>query len=147
MRSRPSPAFSISRNRIASPKPAAADKPAVTVEAIEADGYRKFGPGPIASIRLKWTVRREASGEYYVDETVGENSTPIVSGPMAKDAAVRMVDDREREAQRQFAQLKGEMASGAVAANPIPKERQRNVAALRQHVLWRPDLEPRPSGR
>jgi hypothetical protein len=101
---------------------AAADKSAVSVEAIEADGYRKFGPGPIASIRLKWTVRREADGEYYVDETVGENSTPIVSGPMTKDAAVRMVDDREREARRQFAQLKSEMASGAVAANPIPKE-------------------------
>lgn len=99
------------------PEPAAADKPAVTVEAIEADGYRKFGPGPIASIRLKWTVRREASGEYYVDETVGENSTPIVSGPMAGDAAVRMVDHREREAQRQFAQLRGEMAGGTVAAN------------------------------
>ena len=104
------------------PEPvAASDKPAVTVEAIEADGYRKFSPGPIASIRLKWTVRREASGEYYVHETVGENSTPIVSGPMAGDAAVRMVDDREREAQRQFAQLKGEMAGGAVAANPAHK--------------------------
>ena len=100
---------------------AAEEKPAVSV-AIEADGYRKFGPGPIASIRLKWTVRREADGEYYVDETVGENSTPIVSGPMTKDAAVRMVDDREREARRQFARLKSEMASGAVAANPISRE-------------------------
>ena len=104
------------------PEPvAAADKPAVTVEAIEADGYRKFGPGPIASIRLKWTVRREASEEFYVDETVGENSTPIVSGPMTKDAAVRMVDDREREAQRQFAQLKSEMAGGTATANPAHK--------------------------
>jgi hypothetical protein len=101
---------------------AAEDKPAGSVEPIEADGYRKFGPGPIASIRLKWTVRREAKGEYYVDETVGENSTPIVSGPMAKDAAVRLVDEREREAQRRFAQLKSEMASGAVAANPVRKD-------------------------
>lgn len=101
---------------------AAEDKPAGSVEPIEADGYRKFGPGPIASIRLKWTVRREANGEYYVDETVGENSTPIVSGPMAKDAAVRLVDEREREAQRRFAQLKSEMASGAVTANPVRKD-------------------------
>ena len=98
------------------------EKPAASVEPIEADGYRKFGPGPMASIRFKWTVRREDNGEYYVDETIGENSTPIVSGPMTKDAAIRMVDDREREARRQFAQLKSEMASGAVAANPIPKE-------------------------
>lgn len=101
---------------------AADEKPAVSVEPIEADGYRKFGPGPIASIRLKWTVRREANGEYYVDETVGENSTPIVSGPMTKDAAIRMVDEREREAQRRFVQLKSEMASGAVAANPVRSE-------------------------
>ena len=101
---------------------AAEDKPAGSVEPIEADGYRKFGPGPIASIRLKWTVRREANEEYYVDETVGDNSRPIVSGPTTKDAAVRLVDDREREAQRQFAQLRSEMASGAAAANPIRKE-------------------------
>ncbi|MGC2808931.1 MAG: hypothetical protein WA303_00990 [Bradyrhizobium sp.] len=101
---------------------AAEDKPATSVEAIEADGYRKFGPGPIAQIRLKWTVRRATTGEYYVDETVGENSTPIVSGPMTKDAAVRLVDDREGEAQRQFAQLRSEMASGAVGANPVRRE-------------------------
>jgi hypothetical protein len=101
---------------------AAEEKPAVSVESIEADGYRKFGPGPIASIRLKWTVRREVNDEYYVDETVGENSTPIVSGPMAKDAAVRLVDEREGEARRRFAQLKSEMASGAVAANPVRKD-------------------------
>jgi hypothetical protein len=101
---------------------AAEEKPAVPVEPIEADGYRKFGPGPIASIRLKWTVRREANGEYYVDETVGENSTPIVSGPMAKDAAIRLVDEREGGARRRFAQLKSEMASGAVAANPVRRD-------------------------
>ena len=99
------------------PREAVVDGPAAPVMAVEADGYCKSGPGPIASIRLKWTVRREASGEFYVDETVGENSTPIVSGPMTGDAAVRMVDDREREAQRQFAQLKGEMAGGTVVAN------------------------------
>ena len=51
-------------------------------ELIEADGYYKVGPGPMAAIRFKWTVRREDNGEYYVDETIGENSTPIVSGPM-----------------------------------------------------------------
>lgn len=101
---------------------AAEDKPAGSVQPIEADGYRKFGPGPIASIRLKWTVRREANEEYYVDETVGDNSRPIVSGPMAKDAAIRLVDEREGEAQRQFAQLKSEMASSAVAANPVRKD-------------------------
>ena len=71
---------------------------------------------------MKWTVRRDDHGEYYVDETIGENSTPIVSGPMTKDAAIRLVDDREGEAQRQFAQLKSEMASGAVGANPVRRE-------------------------
>jgi hypothetical protein len=82
-----------------------------------ADGYCKTGPGPMAAIRFKWLVRRANDGEYYVDETVGENSTPIVSGPMSGDAAVQFVDDRESEARRQFESLKSEMfGRGAAAA-------------------------------
>jgi hypothetical protein len=75
----------------------------------EADGYHKFGPGPLAAIRFKWTVRRDASGDYYVNETIGENSAPIVEGPMSNDAAIKFVDDREREARRRFELLKSEM--------------------------------------
>ncbi len=56
----------------------------------------------MAAIRFKWTVRREADGDYYVDETIGENSAPIVSGPMSRDAAVKLVDDRESEARQRF---------------------------------------------
>ena len=37
----------------------------------------------MAAIRFKWTVRREDNGEYYVDETIGENAAPVVSGPLA----------------------------------------------------------------
>ena len=48
----------------------------------------------MAAIRFRWTVRAD-NGDYYVDETIGENSTPIVSGPMTKDAAIQLVDDRE----------------------------------------------------
>ncbi len=104
------------------PREAVVDGPAAPVKAVEADGYCKSGPGPIASIRLKWTVRREANGDCYVDETVGESSAPIVSGPMTGEAAVRMVDDREGEAQRQFAQLRSEMSGKALAANPARSE-------------------------
>ena len=52
----------------------------VAPELIQADGYSKVGPGPMAAIRFKWTARRTDSGEYYVDETIGPNSTPVVSG-------------------------------------------------------------------
>lgn len=76
---------------------------------IEADGYSKAGPGPMAAIRFKWTVRRAEDGTYFVDETIGENSIPIVSGPMSADEAVRFVDDAEREARHRFEQLKSEM--------------------------------------
>ena len=81
---------------------------------IEAHGYSRHGPGPMASIRFRWTVRLE-NGDYYVDETIGENSAPIVKGPMSREAAIQMVDDRESDARRRFEQLKREM-SGLGAA-------------------------------
>ena len=82
-----------------------------------ADGYCKIGPGPMAAIRFKWMVRRADDGHYYVDETIGENSAPVVSGPMSGDAAVRFVNDRESEARRQFESLKSELfGRGAAAA-------------------------------
>ena len=84
------------------------EKPAEPVP-IEADGYSKIGPGPMAAIRFKWTARRDEAGEYYVDETIGENSRPITSGPMPAGAAIQFVDDRANEARRKFEQLKGEM--------------------------------------
>ena len=81
------------------PEKAVVEEKPIAVELIEADGYHKVGPGPMATIRIKWTARREDNGDYYVDETIGENSTPIVSGPMARDAAIRFVDECESEAQ------------------------------------------------
>jgi hypothetical protein len=84
------------------------EKPAVS-EPIAAEGYSKTGPGPIEAIRFKWTARRDENGDYYVDETVGENSLPIKSGPMSKEAAVQFVDASESESRRRFDQLKGEM--------------------------------------
>lgn len=81
---------------------------------IEAHGYAKHGPGPMAAIRFKWTVRLE-NGEYFVDETIGGNSVPIVSGPMSREAAIQMVDDRESDARRRFEQLKSEMSARSAA--------------------------------
>jgi hypothetical protein len=81
----------------------------------DVDGYSKVSPGPIAAIRFKWTVRRAGNGEYFVDEIVGEHSGRATSGPMAKEEAVKLVDDREAEARQRFEQLRGEM-TGRVAA-------------------------------
>jgi hypothetical protein len=97
------------------------EKPLVP-EMIEAAGYSKVGPGPIAAIRFKWIVRHEADGEYYVDETIGQNSAAVTAGPMSGDAAVQMVDEREREAQRKFQQLRSEMTGGAAAANLVSND-------------------------
>jgi hypothetical protein len=99
----------------------AVEKPTAP-EPIEAHGYSKTGPGPMAAIRFKWTVRREENGDYYVDETIGENSAPVVSGPLAKDAAIALVDERENEARRRFEQLKSEMTGRAAAANVVEKD-------------------------
>ena len=93
----------------------------VTPPPIEAHGYSRHGPGPMAAIRFKWTVRLE-NGNYYVDETIGENSAPIVTGPMSREAAIQMVDDRESDARRRFEQLKSEMTGRGATANLSRKD-------------------------
>ena len=104
------------------PEKAAVEEKPATPGLIEADSYTKRGPGPIAAIRFKWTVRREHHGEYYVDETIGDNSIPIVSGPMSGDSAVKFVDDREAEARQRFEAIKSEMAGRDAAANLVRKD-------------------------
>ena len=99
----------------------AADDGAATLVPADADGYFKVGPGPMEAIRFKWTVRRAENDEYFVDETIGENSSAIVNGPMAKDAAIKFVDDRESDARRRFEQLRHEMAGRAAALDVIRK--------------------------
>jgi hypothetical protein len=104
------------------PERSAVDDAPIAPERSAADGYCKVGPGPMAAIRFKWTVRREDHGEYYVDETIGENSAPVVSGPMSGDAAVKLVDDLETEARRRFEALRSEMAGRGAAANLVRKD-------------------------
>lgn len=93
----------------------------VMLAPLEADGYSKIGPGPMAAIRFKWTVRRADDDAYYVDETIGENSVPAVSGPMTGDAAIRLVDDRASEARQRYQALKSEMAGRSAAALVLHK--------------------------
>jgi hypothetical protein len=102
----------------------AAEKPAASPsEVVEADGYSKMGPGPLQAIRFKWTVRRDDNGDYFVDETIGDNSVPISSGPMPKDDAIRFVDERESDARRRFEGIKSEMAARNVSApSPVWKD-------------------------
>jgi hypothetical protein len=104
------------------PEKAAVEEKPIPLEPIEADGYHKVGPGPMVTIRIRWTVRRENNGDYFVDETIGENSVSIVSGPMAGDAAIRFVDERESEARRRFEQLKSEMSGRSAAASLVRKD-------------------------
>lgn len=101
-------------------RPVVEEKP-IAPQPVEADGYSKVGPGPMAAIRFKWTVR-EDRGDYYVDETIGEYSAPIVTGPMTKDAAIQLVDDREADARHRFELLKSEMAGRSAVANLVRKD-------------------------
>jgi hypothetical protein len=100
------------------PAPVVEETP-LAPEAVEANGYFKVGPGPMAAIRFKWTVRRDDNGHFYVDETIGENSAPIVSGPMSADDAIRMVDTRESEARQRFDQLRAEMTGRAATVSLV----------------------------
>ena len=95
------------------------DKP-LAPEQPDGDSYFKVGPGPMASIRFKWSVRRgDNDDEYFVDETIGENSGPITTGPMSREAAVKLVDDREADARRRFEDLRNEMAGRSAIANVL----------------------------
>jgi hypothetical protein len=86
-----------------------------------ADGYWKVGPGPMEAVRFKWTVRHESGDRYFVDETIGDNSRSITSGPMSADAAVRFVDDQASEARQRFEALRNEMAGRAAAVSVLGK--------------------------
>jgi hypothetical protein len=104
------------------PETPAADYMSIAPERGAADGYFRVGPGPMAAIRFKWTVRRADDGYYYVDETIGETIAPVVTGPMSGDAAVRFVDERESEARRRFEALRSEMTGRSAAANMFRKD-------------------------
>jgi hypothetical protein len=86
---------------------------------VDVDGYSKTGPGPIAAIRFRWTVRAAENGDYYVEETIGPTSAPLVNGPMSREAAIRLVDERERESKQRFEQLRSEMAGRTAAARRV----------------------------
>jgi hypothetical protein len=101
------------------PEKAAVEEKPIIPESVEADGYSKMGPGPMEAIRFKWIVRREDDGHYFVDETIGDNSLPITSGPMSAENAIRFVDDRESEARQRFERLKSEMTGRGAAADLV----------------------------
>src|SRR5216683_2460120 len=109
MRSRLSPASSINRCSIASRKNPQSRK-------------SRSPPNWSRPVVIRWTVRRDGHNQYYVDETIGENSVPVVSGPLTGDAAIKFVDDRESEARQRFEDLKSEMAGRTAAANLVRKD-------------------------
>lgn len=97
-------------------RPVIEEQPLVP-EHTDADGYSKVGPGPMVAIRLKWTVHRGDDGQFYVHETIGEQSAPVVSGPMTSEAAVHFVDEHENEAHRRFELLRSEIAGRSSLAD------------------------------
>jgi hypothetical protein len=86
-------------------------------ESVDVDGYSKSGPGPLDSIRFKWTARRDEAGRYFVDETVGTGARPISIGPMPRDEVIRFIDERERTARQRYEALRSEMNE-----SPAPRQ-------------------------
>jgi hypothetical protein len=74
-----------------------------------ADGYSRLGPGPLPALRFRWTARRDG-GEYYVDETIGDYSRPVTTGPMAAEDAIAFVDKQVKDARERFDRLKADMS-------------------------------------
>ncbi|MCK1396436.1 hypothetical protein [Bradyrhizobium sp. 1] len=93
------------------------DEQPLVPEHTDADGYSKLGPGPMVAIRLKWTVHHGDDGQYYVHETIGEQSAPVVSGPMTSEAAVHFADTHADEAHRRFELLRSEISGRSSLAD------------------------------
>jgi hypothetical protein len=95
--------------------------------ATASEGYTRTGPGPIASIRTRWTARPVGSITFVVDEVMGENGTPVTSRPMSREAAIKLIDERAQAAHQRYAQLRSELAwpteeptEPAVEMPPVP---------------------------
>jgi hypothetical protein len=88
-------------------------------EPVDAHGYSKAGPGPMDALRFRWTVQRGDDEQYYVHETIGDHSTPLVNGPMSSESAVKFVDERQADAHRRFEVLRDEIAGRASVAEIV----------------------------
>ncbi len=92
---------------------AAANEPPASalaaIEPAEVDGYTRLGPGPLDAIRFRWTARRDDSGQYFVDETIGSHARAISSGPMPAQDVVAFINTREQAARDRFNDLKQQM--------------------------------------
>jgi hypothetical protein len=102
---------SVEKPKIPTPAevPVASQPPQSAAADVNVDGYVKLGPGPLDAIRFKWAARPAGDGNYFIDETIGDNSRAMTSGPMPKEDAIRLIDERERDARRRFDALKNEM--------------------------------------
>lgn len=94
----------------------------------EIDGYCKSGPGPLDAIRFKWTARRDDNGDFFVDETIGVHSRPMVNGPMPEDEVIAFIDTQVREAHERFDRLKDDMTIRS------PEAQAAKIAVDRAHA-------------
>jgi len=76
---------------------------------------------------FKWTARPAGDGLYFVDETIGTSfPRDDLRDRSRKDEAIRLVDERERNARRRFDALKSEMTGQPSATDR--KEAGENLA-------------------
>lgn len=98
--------------------------PPAQTAATSAGEYTRTGPGPIALIRMRWTARAVGSIAFVVDEVMGDNGTPVTSGPMSREAAIQLIDQRAQAAHDRYAELRSELAwPDDKAADDPPRER------------------------
>ena len=72
--------------------------------------YTRTGPGPLASIRMRWTLRAVGSITFVVDETMGDSGAPVTSPPMSREAAIKLIDERAQAAHERYALLRNDLA-------------------------------------
>lgn len=123
----PRPAVSVTVKAVNVTKIQAAETTPAQTDASAPKGYTRTGPGPIASIRMRWSLRAVGSITFVVDEVMGDNGTPVTSRPMSRDAAIKLIDERAQAAHERYALLRSELAwpteeaaEPAVVMPPMP---------------------------
>jgi hypothetical protein len=98
------------------------------------DGYTHIGAATSGAFRFKWTVRQQADGRYFVEETIGSSGVAVRSLPMLKADVLPYIEQRQRGIQAKVDAVKRELASIQGLPEEIPQETERDPQQMYDEI-------------